>query len=308
MILRRLQYGVLLVGVGAYFISSGEWISWILLLTAVGLPLLSLLISLPGILTFRARPAGSPVLEMGDAGDLLLLGSSSVPTPPFQGRLRVTSLQTGESWRFYNEDDLPTDHCGGYRIQVERGKVCDYLGLFSLPMFRKETLDVVVRPKELPIAEMVDSQRLEIPRWIPKPGGGFSENHEHRVFRPGDPLNQIHWKLSAKVGDLIIREPMEPVRGGILLTLSLDGTPDQLDRKLGRLLWIGQFLLERSLKFEVRALSAAGVLVFTVEDMDALNKVLDALLRAPQPEDAQDWEQEADVLWHYHVGGDADAP
>ncbi|MBR2633811.1 MAG: DUF58 domain-containing protein, partial [Lentisphaeria bacterium] len=42
----------------------------------------------------------------------------------------------------------------------------------------------------------------------PKPGGGYGENYEIRQYRPGDNLNQIHWKLSAKVGDLMLREPM----------------------------------------------------------------------------------------------------
>ena len=63
---RRLEYLLLLIAAAVYYVASGEWISWILLLTVAGLPWLSLLLSLPAILGFQAAPAGAEVLEQGE--------------------------------------------------------------------------------------------------------------------------------------------------------------------------------------------------------------------------------------------------
>lgn len=308
MLIRRARYFLLLAGAGIYYISSGEWISWILLLTTLGLPLLSLLLSLPAMLSFRVAPAGVDILQMGEEADLWLLGSCNSPMPPFRGRIRVRSLQTGEDWRYSYEDGLPTEHCGGYLATTEKVRIYDYLGLFSFRVRKTGNLTLIVRPKPVAVEDLTDPQRLEIDRWVPKPGGGFSENHEHRLYHPGDNLNQLHWKLSAKVGELIVREPMEPVRGAVLLTLSLHGEPAELDRKFGRLLWVGQYLLQRELDFEIRALSAKGVLTRHVNSEAALWKAVDSLLCAGQPEDGLDWDHTGKASWQYHIGGEPDEP
>lgn len=301
-----MQYLTLLLGALVYYLASGEWIAWILLLTVAGLPWLSLLLSLRAILGFQAAPAGVDVLEQGEEAEIWLLGSCGSPMPPFKGHIRVKSCFTGANWRYEPERGFPTAHCGGFRATVEKAKVCDYLGLFAFRARHTREQTILVRPKELPVTDLVDPQRVELNTWVPKPGGGFSENHEHRLYRPGDNLNQLHWKLSAKVGELILREPMEPVRGAVLLTLSLRGGPEELDRKFGRLLWAGRYLLGRELDFEIRALTGDGVLSAHVDSESALLKAVDRLLCAPLAESGAPWEEAPEASWQYHIGGDAD--
>lgn len=306
MFTRRLQYGVLLFLLFLYYAASGEWISWILLLAALGLPWLSLLLSLPAIITFRVSPTGVGVLEQGEEAELWLLGSCRSPMPPFQGRIRVADCLNGKHWRYQPDRGFSTDHCGGFRAAVERAKVYDYLGLFAFRVRRVSDITIVVRPKPMAVTDLTDPQRLEINRWVPKPGGGFSENHEHRLYRPGDNLNQLHWKLSAKVGDLILREPMEAVRGAVLLSVSLRGTPEELDRKFGRLLWVGRFLLEKELNFEIRALTGRGIQSSPVDSEAALLKAMDSLLCTPLAEADASWGDGLEASWQYHIGGGAD--
>lgn len=303
---RRLQYFVLLLGVGAYFVASGEWLSWILLLVTAGLPWLSLVISLPAMLSFGMEPAGVDRLESGEEADLWLLGSSRYPMPPFKGRIRLRCLLDGEEWDFLSDDGFPTDHCGGYRAWVRRAKVCDYLGIFSLRVRNTAEQVILVRPKPVPVEDLTDPKRLEIERWVPKPGGGFAENHEHRLYRPGDSLNQLHWKLSAKVGDLIVREPMVPLRGAVLVTVSVCGDADELDSRFGKLLWVGRFLLEKELDFEIRALTGDGILHYSIRNESELMDAVDALLCRPRAERDSDWHADLDASWQYHIGGAAD--
>ena len=301
-----MQYFMLLLGAIVYYIASVEWLAWVLLLAVAGLPWLSLLLSLPAILSFQAAPAGVDVLEQGEDAEIWLLGSCGSPMPPFRGHIRVTSCFTGKQWRYEPERGFSTEHCGGYRAWVEKAKICDYLGIFSFRARNVREQTILVRPKEQPVSDLPDPQRLELSGWVPKPGGGFSENHEHRLYRPGDHLNQLHWKLSAKVGDLILREPMEPVRGAVLLTIQLAGDPDTLDRKFGRLLWVGRYLLKRELDFEIQALTGSGVVCAHVDSEAALQKAIDRLLCAPLTQESGEWEKEIGASWQYHVGGEAD--
>lgn len=303
---RRLIYLLLLTTAAAYFLASGEWIAWILLITALGMPWLSLLLSLPAIWKFQASPAGAGIVEQGEDTELWLMGSCPLPMPPFRGYLRVYSFFTGKESRYIPERGFSTEHCGGYRITVEKVRVCDYLGLFSFPARKTSEQRLLVCPKALPVEDMVIPERMEIRQWIPKSGGGFSENHEHRLYRPGDRLNQLHWKLSAKVGDLILREPMQAVQGAVLLTLTLSGTPRELDRKLGRLAYAGAYLLERELDFEIRAMTGSGILVAYVDSEDTMRHTMDQLLCSQLATGSDAWDAGQQATWQYHIGGDAD--
>lgn len=304
---RRWIYLATLMACSIFYIAYGQWLSWILLLTVVGLPWFSLLLSLPAILRFRISPDGPAVLEPGGQGQLWLLGSCPFPMPPFRGRLKLKRMITGESWYYQEPGDLLTDHCGGIAITAEGVRVCDYLGLFSFPVPGRESRILLIRPRPVKMDPEKNIHCIAAQSWKPKSGGGYAENHELRLYRPGDSLNQVHWKLSAKTGDLILREPMEARQGLLLVTMNLRGTGDELDRKLGRLLWLGEKLLEQSLRFELRALTAEGILALHISDPAQLRRALDTLLcsRSAETGDLQQ-QQEHTALWHCHIGGGPD--
>ena len=304
MALRRLLYLLTLVLSGVFYIAYGQWLAWMLLVVVLLAPWLSLLLSLPALLRFRLSPAGPHRLETGAECELWLLGSCPWPMPPFRGELRLRRLQTGESWRYRDGKGLPTDHCGGYRVTAEKVRICDYLGLFAFPVRKKEALTILVRPKRLEAKLPEELERRIALSWKPRFGGGFSENHELRLYRPGDSLNQVHWKLSAKTGKLILREPMEPRVGRLLLTLNLMGKPEQLDRMLGRVLGLGTVLLDRGLSFELRALTGDGVLDLPVSGEEDLLRAVDTLLCAPLAKEGDLRTRADSACWQYHVGGD----
>lgn len=289
-----------------FYIAYGQWLSFLILTAVLALPWFSLVLSLPAMVRFRASPSGPAVLDMGGEGELWLLGSCPLPMPPFRGRLKMTNLITGESRYYQEQEDLQTNHCGGIRISAEGVKICDYLGLFSFPARSRETGTILIRPRPVKMNLEQELQRCIAGLWRPKFGGGYAENHELRLYRPGDSLNQVHWKLSAKTGDLIIREPMEPQRGLVLLTLNLRGTPAEIDRKFGRLLWLGRYLLEQNVSFELRALTGEGILTFSIAAQPELNRAIDALLcrKAATEGDLRDREYAAS--WRCHIGGEMD--
>lgn len=302
----RLRYFTLLLLCLTCYFASGEWLSWIVLLSVAVLPWISLILSLPAMLSFRLSATGVDAVTVGEQTEAWLLGSCNYPMPPFRGRIRVTELLTREHMRYDTQMGLPTDHCGGLTVAAEKGFVCDYLGIFAFPVRCDLPKRVLVQPRpEAPVPPAQLSQFNAV-RWRPKPGGGFSENHELRLYRPGDNLNQVHWKLSAKTGSLIVRQAMEQCQGLVLLTMTLGGTPEQLDRKLGRLLYLGSELIGRSIRFEVRALTGEGILTFSVGDERELHRCVDSLLCSPVAVDGSIRDLSYTASWQYHIGGDAD--
>ena len=299
-------YLAALAGCGVFYIAYGEWFSFLALVCLLGLPWLSLLVSLPAILCFQMSPAGPEVLTLGETEELWLLGTDPLPMPPFRGKIILRRCITAEQWRYKVGRGLYADHCGGIVATVEKGRICDYLGLFSFPVRKKAQKLLLIRPEPVSIPNLPDLQRYLAGAWRPKFGGGFAENHELRLYRPGDSLNQVHWKLSAKTGKLILREPMEPERGLVLLTMNLRGTGEELNRKFGRLLWLGSYLLEQNVHFEIRALTEKGIEQFPVTAEPELTKAIDSLLCARAAAEGDIRERSYRASWQYHIGGGPD--
>lgn len=303
---KRLRYLSLLLGLGIYFIASGEWLSWMLLISALVLPFLSLALSLPGILGLTISPTGLEKVNMGEKAEVWLLGTSDAPLVPFRGNIRLKNSFTGENTHYKPEKGLPTHHCGCLTARVERGRAYDYMGLFAFPMRKTQTLKIRIRPIPVAIPDPPLPECRQALRWKPKPGGGFGENHELRLYRPGDDLKQMHWKLSAKTGNLILRETMEPVQGKSVLTVTIYGTPDTLDEKLGKLLWMGNYLLEQGQVFDLYGKTGQGTFLFPVTSPSQLLDAIDELLASEPAADGEAPAGAPDAQWCCHIGGHAD--
>ena len=96
--------------------------------------------------------------------------------------------------------------------------------------------------------------------------------------------------------------------GLVLLTMDLQGTPEELDRKFGRLLWLGSRLLEQEIPFELRALTGQGALTFSVKEDAGLQKAIDTLLCCSSAQEGSLREQSTFAAWHCHIGGAPDEP
>lgn len=303
MIRHWLIYLAVLFACTAFSVFYTGWLAQIFLLSVLLLPFFSLLVSLPAMLTVRLGVQSPTLLQMGDQEFPKLDVRCKLPAPPIRGQLRITHTLTGKSHRLKPGFSLPTDHCGQLICTPVRAVCFDYLGLFRLGVFRLESTAVTVRPLPLPIAVPADLQERIRKRWFPKPGGGFSENHEIRLYRPGDSLNQIHWKLTAKTGKLVIREAMAFRQDPATLTVVLRGSAQELDRKIGRILWAGKRLLEQNIVFSLLAATGDGDLSLPVTDEASLMTAVDTLLRQkPADKDAAVYASG----WVLPIGGDAD--
>lgn len=135
-----------------------------------------------------------------------------------------------------------TMHCaGGYEYCLRKVRVYDWTGWFYLTKRVNCTATTMILPQvhELPLhlsaavreffgeAEIYDDLRG---------GTDTSQVFQIRGYMPGDRLQNIHWKLSAKSEDLMVREHSLPRGSAIVLLLGSKGiekqTPAQRDRFL----------------------------------------------------------------------------
>ena len=300
---RRIAYLTALTGCLVFYVFYQEWISWIALLTVGLLPWLSLALSLPALLTAKAGFRCPQQVRIGVPVRTALALDTPYPAPPLRCRIRLENVLTGISYVGKPGERIPTEHCGKIVISYDQLFIYDYLGLFRRRLRKGDACVVFVEPKAVPNDIFPQSGTGTVSQWRPKPGGGYSEEHDLRLYRPGDDMRQIHWKMSAKTGQLIYREPIEPVLQGYLLTMTLSGTEEELDTKLGKLLSASTQLLNQQMAHRISCLTGKGVMQFTVTDGQSRDEAIRALLATPKVEEDVLPAKEA-VLWQQHIGGD----
>ena len=301
MTVRRVLYWVCLAGCLLFFFVYQQWFAFLLLLTLLVLPWLSFALSYPAMHNARVTLRCPAVTRIGIPAKVSMDLQCPYPTPPIRCGIRVVNDLTGESYLGKPGELLPTEHCGRVTATLQDAWVYDYLGLFRRKLPNGRCVSYVL-PKpvatDLPPVGLRNNSILR-----PKPGGGFAEHYELRLYRPGDPLRNIHWKATAKTGKMIYREAMEQAKSGYSLTLLLSGTPRELDKKLGQLLWSSRSLLNQKQPHRIRCVSGKGLSVYTIHNERTLEACLHKLVALPQAgKDAV--VPDAEAFWQQTIGGE----
>ena len=258
---RRIAYAALLGGAVLFQIVFRFYLSTFTLALVLLLPLLSVLLSLPSVLgcTLLLTSAAPTVVQGEDAVFQVRLRSRTrLPLPRLQARLHWSNQLTGAGGRVRWEPvrtapgapptlELATPHCGRLICRAERAWTCDLLGLFPLPIPTGRPAAVLILPPDM---EQALPERLlgggpGGGALLPRPGGGPGEDYDLRDYRPGDPLRSVHWKLSSKRDELVVRETLEPRQTTLVLTYDHFGAPAALDQTFARLCALSRALLER---------------------------------------------------------------
>lgn len=307
-------YGLGLVGAAVFHAYYTGWFSWFALVLALCLPWFSLLVSLAAMLRVRLHLDAPASCLRGEPAYVTLRASNGfLPMPKCRFRLTVRAVMTGQTVSLRQQTPghdswyvpLDTSHCGVLHCEARKGWVYDYLGMFCLPVRCGEPVEIQVQPAAVQPEILPNLSQFLARRRRPKPGGGFSEEHEMRDYHPGDNLRDIHWKLSVKTDRLIVREAQEPVRGNNLLTFDLCGTPEQVDATLEQLLWLSGWLLEHDTEHQLVWIDPADcqLSVVPIQSREDLERVLERLLRSSMRADLPSLagRRFTHASWRYHV-------
>ena len=287
------------------YLLQRQWVCFFLLGMVTTLPLLSLLLISPSILHSKADILLPPHATMGDEICPTFHVTCQGPAPLWQAKIKTEHSYFGKMRPIKPNESLPLPHCGKLLIHLGGVYLYDHLGLFRFRIAAKQELSVAIRPTAILPDPLPDLGNHVGVRWIARRGGGFSENHDLRLYRPGDNLQQIHWKLSAKTGNLILREPLEPIHSRVLLRLDLKGNAGELDQNLGQLLGLSQFLLSKNTPHQWQVMTALGIQEFSVMDEKSLYDCLDVLLGCDLAGEGTVLDTPSNAAWWYYIGGDS---
>jgi uncharacterized protein (DUF58 family) len=179
-----------------------------------------------------------------------------------------------------------TGHCALLELRADKARVTDYLGLFFLPVPAPRPARLLVEPVA------VDPGVLELPeqaQGCASPHAatrkGLGEDYELREYQPGDPMRSVHWKLSSKWDELIVRSPADTAVPMPLITFDHVGPPEQLDKTLDRVLGVCRALLRAQRPHGVLWLGKDGQGEYReVSDEGQLHECLLAILSCEAPE------------------------
>ena len=82
-------------------------------------------------------------------------------------------------------------------------------------------------------------------------GGDFTETQAVRPYHPGDPVRQIHWKLSSKLDRLVIREPGMPAARTLLVFWDRSGDAAARDAQAEAVFSVCQSLSEQGYAYQL---------------------------------------------------------
>jgi len=135
------------------------------------------------------------------------------------------------------EKQLPVRYTmnGSYSYSIDAITVRDLLGFISLKKTVDARTEVNVYPESTGSADMNMSDMslgMTESEETVKKGHDFSDVSDVREYIPGDKLMSIHWKLSAKKDDLMVKDRVSMSDQQMVIVVSLAGEPEQVDEVL----------------------------------------------------------------------------
>jgi uncharacterized protein (DUF58 family) len=232
-----------------------------------------------------------------------------LPLPEVQVRLNLRTRDRDRDMRYLSRLSradgalaLSTEECGFLAPEFRRGHVYDALGLFRIPVRMPKLEPMAILPPArcpdpLPRLDQFLQQQTK-----PRPGGGYSEMHDHRAYRPGDPVKDIHWKLSLKTDTLVVREPLEPVKRRVILALRTPRGAKTRAVSLGNFRWLSQWLLDSGVAHEAVWMDGASLRQQEVRSEEDVLQVLRAACLVPEDSEDLPWPLPMQADWICPVG------
>ena len=217
MIGRRIGY-LLLLAAGIYFIMLYDFQGLrFLICCAICLPLASLLMLVPKAFLCRVEvDANQSSVTRGETVNIRIKVENKGLFPVSRVRMAIRWKASGEKeitvkkWLYgFGRGceevalELSAPHCGEAQIAVTKAGICDYFGIFNLPVKRAGAVKFCITPVITPIAQ----DEIEVSAFYAKAmHGGQEGDVTLREYQPGDSMQRVYWKLAAKVEDLQVRE------------------------------------------------------------------------------------------------------
>jgi len=269
MIIKRLEYGVLLLAAMVFHIFLVDYISFWILAFLVMLPLVSLLITV--------------IAMSGVTAELIVMNASIQKNESLPVQLKIYNkylfatcmvrikltirnelLQQEQIRTFFMtarhsgetvEEVISSKYCGMLRCSIAELRIYDALGLFSFRKKAESSYLVAVLPSVYPLMAINSAILQDIQNNITSrtmKGNDPSEIMDVREYRDGDRLARIHWKLSDKYDQLMVKDFGDSISNDVLLLFDLNGNSDEeISGLLDVVYSISDFLIKNQIAYEM---------------------------------------------------------
>ena len=194
---------------------------------------------------------------------------------------------------------IPADACGALHVSCVKAQVQDLLNLFQARTNPFPAARTTVYPHGLSLELMLTGAMAGAPK-----GEGFrqnrkgsdpSETFENREYVPGDDIRSIHWKLSSKTDQLIIRQAGAPSHYDLVLLPDLgmerDGTAVSLSERNAAIAYgyaLGEQLLRLGLGFCLAIPAGSDIELREVRDVCTFRDAMSLWLNLRLPRNVGD--------------------
>lgn len=168
-------------------------------------------------------------------GTIQIISGNSFPVFKLRVKLLIKNLMTGETkeMMFFHhisgkyteplEFTLSSMMCGRMEISLASMEIFDLMGIYKRNIKMSSEAAVTVFPEtfkmkpEIRSGAFADNDSIEYSEVTP--GYDVSEVFGIREYREGDSIKNIHWKLTSKYEEIIVKVPSLPMENSILLVL-----------------------------------------------------------------------------------------
>lgn len=240
MLRNKLAYAALIIASAVFFVMYVDSLSMMLLIFVVLLPLITFILGLVSkLLTDITVEAEPLVITRGGHTHILVTAENRSVVTASSVRMKVkytnsfdkitreetivfpVSAKSLQDFRI----DLSSAHCGVINVEVKTADFYDFLKVWHYKKKLERKVEVTVIPESKLIDATINlntNVSFESDRFSKdKAGDDPSEVFKIRDYQGGDKLNRIHWKLSSKLDNLLVKEYSLPVDYSIVLLLEI---------------------------------------------------------------------------------------
>ncbi|MBP3414650.1 MAG: DUF58 domain-containing protein [Clostridia bacterium] len=312
MIKNWILYSLALIGAFIFFVNYIGWYAWVLFLFILFVPLVSLGTMFYAVRHVEVRLFCADRVERGDdvSMNFDVRYSGKVPCAPVriyfsmdEPKAKKNKTQVSVFPGTARQVDIQTLHCGKLVCRIKKYRIYDSLGLFYIQR-RHETIKSIIvmphigHPEPEPTPQRISSGSV----MRPKPGS-YSEIYELREYRPGDPIRSVHWKLSSKIDNLLVKEPQSPDSGMAVLTVDILPTGDRYDAVLDRLISVSLWMIERDYAHEIKWIDprTGKMTGARINSNNDVTPAIASLISTPYAEGMPSVCDTPFTSWHYHI-------
>lgn len=274
MIKNIIVYLCILFAAFVFSIFYYAWFSWYLLLCILCLPVLSVLVSLPFMIITASNGLTLNFAGTDGKSDCLIAISgkknTSIVCPLIRIKIKAYNSFTNMHYKgtlfcagkisgqaLLRQKKL-CQHCGNVAVETKSCRAYDLMGIFYIPIKTNKYFEFNVMPQNTNCDTAPSFEENTIIGYKPK-SGGIADFYELAEYQHGDSIRSIHWKLSSKLDQLIVRKPYEPVYSQPAIKLELTGNCEENDNILARFLFACLALLDNGRSFYVLCPKTNGI-------------------------------------------------